>query len=116
MNSARTVLASASLSAITPSKSKINALNLKPQRKSMDPAIAHRRAFHPWAGAVVAEQILFHVMSTGAKSISRIPRHQAAVHRDDRAGQEGSRGQAEAQRHVGDLLGVAVASAVRRRA
>src|SRR4030081_730427 len=41
---------------------------------------------------------------------SRIPRHQAAIHRDDRAGQERGRGQAQAQRHMGDLLGIAVAA------
>src|SRR5713226_7152987 len=42
--------------------------------------------------------------------LSRIPRHQAAVDRDDRPGQERRRGQAQAQRHVRDLFGIAVAA------
>ena len=41
---------------------------------------------------------------------SRIPRHQAAVHRDDRAGQERRGRQAQAECHVRDLLRVAVAA------
>src|SRR6187549_3689646 len=41
---------------------------------------------------------------------SGVAGHQAAVHRDDGAGQERGRRQAQAQRDMGDLLGVAVAA------
>src|SRR5262249_3310820 len=41
---------------------------------------------------------------------SGIPRHQPAIDRDHCAGQERRRGQAEAERHVRDLLGIAVAA------
>src|SRR5262245_25057685 len=40
----------------------------------------------------------------------RIPRHQPAIDRNDCAGQERRRGQAQAQRHMRDLLGIAIAA------
>src|SRR4051812_15916052 len=40
----------------------------------------------------------------------RVARHQPAVDRDHRAGEEGGRRQAQAQRHVRDLFGVTVAA------
>src|SRR5260370_4790269 len=60
----------------------------RPPRSTLFPYTTLFRSIYPSAGAVVAEQILFHVMSSGPKSISRIPRHQAAVHRDNRARSE----------------------------
>src|SRR6266480_384274 len=112
MVSASTVLASASLSAITPSKSKINAPKLKPHSKTrIRPAIGHQAAFHPWAGAAIAEQILFHVVSAGGTaSASSIPRHQPAIDRNHRPGQVRGRRQAQAQRHMRDLFRIAVAA------
>jgi len=74
--SASTVLASASLSAITPQNRKINALNLKPQRE-YGPGYSDRRAFHPSAGAVVAEQILQRCVNRPKAQTHAIPRYQA---------------------------------------
>src|SRR6266702_6965949 len=50
------------------------------------------------------------VVNAGRAWLSRVARHQAAVDGDHRAGEEGGRRQAQAERHMRDFLGIAIAA------
>src|SRR5437763_6082261 len=50
------------------------------------------------------------VVNAGRAWLSRVAGHQAAIDRDHHAGEEGGCRQAQAQRHVRDLLGIAIAA------
>src|SRR5712672_312931 len=72
----------------------------------LDPGIHQSAQEHFRRGWIVGSSPAM----TKDAGLSRIPCHQAAVDRDDRPGEERRRGQAQAQRHVRDLFGIAVAA------
>src|SRR4030081_2287866 len=96
MVSARTVLASASLSAITPSKSKINAPKAgAPMQGEYETRYRALRGFPAIGNGPSLNKFYFRLCQSArrreALSASGVPRDQPAVHRHAGAGQERGR-------------------------